>query len=47
MIPFAKHNFMHCKYITAKIHNGDLFYCSADDDDREKFSTQFVVASSG
>ena len=22
---FAKHNFMHCKYITAKIHNGDLY----------------------
>ena len=44
MIPFAKHQ---TQFHASQIYNSkNIFYCSAYDD-KERFSTQFVVASSG
>ena len=47
MIPFAKHNFMHRKYITAKIHNDNLYSTVAQTTTERNSRTLFVVASSG
>ncbi len=46
MIPFAKHNFMHHKYITAKIHNGNI-YSTVAQTTTERIINAIVVASSG